>query len=221
MRKSIGKLYEMMSNRAGEVYNFFKIRGEPTMILDYMQSTWMASVCTVWNLHMATTVKSIALLMDKGEVIDGATIAIVNKGGWASFLEMMGDVMCATNRLHHLTQRNVVLRKTSRPSDPEGKEDSSQKAKTLQVGSLLARNGQKLSAERSVMNQSESCATARQITSNAEKKSIVREWKTGGSTSYNGREAERVVALAAETVGGETGRRQRKQRTQGHTIRIQ
>ena len=39
----------------------------------------------------------------------------------------------------------------------------------------------------------------------------MREWKTAGATSYNGRKEERIVALAAETVGGATGRRQRQQ----------
>ena len=61
----IGELYEMMSNHAEEVYTFLKIRGASSKILDYLRNTWMAGFCTVWNLHMVTTVKSIAPLNDK------------------------------------------------------------------------------------------------------------------------------------------------------------
>ena len=148
-------------------------------------------------------------------------IAIANTGGWTSFLGIMSELMFATNRLRQMSQRNVVCRKTSRPSDPNGKEDSARKAKSLQIGRLLTKGEQTPPAEKSWASQRAAFTTSRQITTNEEPKSIMRDWKAGGSTSYREGKAGSIVALFAETVGAETGRRQRKQWGKGHTIRIQ
>ena len=200
--KNIGELYELLSNHVEGVYTFVKMRGASTKILDYLQNAWTTVFCTVWNLHMATTVKSISILKDKEEVVRVMTVVIINTGGWSSFLEMLGDLTFATNRLHQLTQNKAVRRKTSRPEDLKGKDESDRKAKSLQTGRLLVKNEKNLAAERSIMNQHAAFATAMKITSNDAQKSIMRESEMEWSTSYKARKAERVVSLSAETVGG-------------------
>ena len=63
------------------------------------------------------------------------------------------------------------------------------------------KNEQKLATERIILNQHAAFTTERQITSNAEQKSIMREWKAEGAAAYKERKEERIVTLAAETVG--------------------
>ena len=173
--KNIGELYELSTNQAGEVYTFVKIRGASAKILDYLQNTWTAGFCTVWQLHMAPTVKSIAILKAKEGAAKEMDVAIVNTGGWATCLEMLGDLIFATNRLHQLTKSKAVCQKIAFPEDPKGEEESAKKAKSLKTGRLLVKNEQKLAAERSIVNQHAAFTTARKITSNAEQRSVMWE----------------------------------------------
>ena len=125
--KNIGELHELLSNHAEEVYAFVKVRGAAVKILDYLQQTWTANFCTTWNLHMVKTAKSVATLKNKEGKTKGMATAIINTSGGASFLEILGDQMFATNRLHQMTQCKVVCHTASCPSDMEGKDETPRK----------------------------------------------------------------------------------------------
>ena len=76
-----------------------------------------------------------------------------------------------------------------------------EKAKDLMIGRLLVKTENMLAKERSQLNQNIAFAATRSYTTNAEEKTIIKEWKEGGSEEYREKRAETIVQSVAEMVG--------------------
>ena len=81
--------------------------------------------------------------------------------------------MYIKNRMRQLASGRAVCHETSCPTDGVDKEVSTSLAKKLVMGRLLAKDAQRLARDRSVLQQSAAFATARQVASHAEQKSIM------------------------------------------------
>lgn len=181
--ENLNDIYEEIGGRAEEVFGFTKIRGVAIEILRYMDDA-LEIHPGKWSLSALNNVKTITTLTDKEEGVKGVTVIIINTGGGGNFREFVCKVNNATNRLHQLMTGKDKCHEKTCPADPRGKEYGQGKAKDLTIGRLLVKTENRLAQERSQPNQNIAFATARSYTTNAEQKTIIKEWGEGGSEDY-------------------------------------
>jgi len=128
-----------------------------------------------WNIYTTAMMKTITTMKDENENAKGATLIIVNTGGSATFQEMMCDVTFAANRLHRVKMGKIQCHPEA--CHAKNKEASGELPSSIQIGRLLIKKETKMSRERSIVTQSAAFTTARQITSNQERKKILKDWK--------------------------------------------
>ena len=110
------------------------------------------------------------------------------------------------NRVHQIGSRRLECSKTACPGDGEGRKEgrdaSIELAKDIVIGRLLVKNEVRLENDRSTISHHAAFSTARQITSNTEQKSIIREWKGDeGQNVFRSKRSELILQAAANIAG--------------------
>jgi len=126
---------------------------------------------------------------------------IANTGAGGNSREFMRNVTSVANRVHQMLNGKIKCRGKTFPNDTKGKERGMGKAKDLTIGRLLIETESRSAQERSQIDQNIAFAAARNYTSNAEQKTIIKGWRGNGSEEFKKKRAETIVQSVAETVG--------------------
>lgn len=80
---------------------FARIKGEGYKVAHHIQVQLMFPG-GIWDLHVISAVKKIAILADRDQIIEGDSIIAIDTGGCTALMGSLDDQAVATDRLHQM-----------------------------------------------------------------------------------------------------------------------